>query len=358
MPSFLVICLDGFQCTAPETTLPSGHDQLVHFGQGQLGQSIGPQQFDSLRFDLQSNQAVEPGSHLIIVTPTLQWLEGGQKRTGNLTASTPVSASILGESQILTLLTIPTVFLLPGFIVVVVFYLLWQFVSPHEELEFLKIADIRFWGISAAISGFAYLVVYPRTPIGTRVIHNVYSLSDDALIFLGSAVVGVLAYLLTRATVGAWERRYVPTPADSPIDVLRKIGNNDDFVSKALRREDPSGGALHRRLVQASIDGQARQALEVYRDLDQAQTWVAPPISLRELRNVIPQDFKSKLLRALDDSSASKAAGVLEEGRRKGHIEARWKSNAVPSITGPTQVATSSVIQRGTERRIVERGPN
>ncbi len=349
VPSFLTACRDGTDC-GRAISGAQGRDRLLEYD---LRTTIGPQRIDTIRFVLRAGQAVEPGPHLMIVTAGLEWSEGGRSRTGDVTTSAQVSASVLGQSEILTLLGIPSLFVLPGFLIMVTFRLFWT-QGSKRDFPWLHVRTPEFWLLAISLSLIAVLGLYPHVPFGSDITAGTYSLQDIATIWMGGIATGFAAYLMSQASFRSWAWWYIPGARDGPTLVLRKVHRNADPLRRLLRSADATAGALHRPLLQVTVDGQTRQALEIYWDGSTNDRWVAPPIAFDELRGEMPTEFRMKLLQALDESAAGTTARLLDEGHRRGYVRCRWQPSAGSPIGGPMRA--EQVQPQGMDRRIVQRG--
>ena len=298
--------------------------------------SIAPQQTLVLPFAVRADQAVEPGPHLIVVLANLAWPADTRMHTGSVTTSAQVNTSVWGESQILTLLGIPSLFVLPGFLALSAFYLLWRYGSPKTEIAVLAVTSPQFWVLAITLSLLAVLFIYPVIASGRDITTGAYSLLDIGKIWFASLIVGVLAWVLSRAP-DQWKLFWnVPASGDSPDTILEKLKRND------LN--------LQRPLATVTIDGATEGAFVVYGE-DQPDVWVAPPIRLTR-NNGMPPAFATRLESALNSNSPGDLATVLKEGRKSGHLNYVWK-NGNRKIKAVKKVAATS-LQQGGEQSIVE----
>jgi hypothetical protein len=299
---------------------------------------IAPQQTLVLPFAVRADQAVEPGPHLIVVLANLAWPADTRLHTGSVTTSAQVNTSVWGESQILTLLGIPSLFVLPGFLALSIFYVFWRYRSPQTDLAFLQVTSPQFWLLAITLSLVAVIFIYPIFASGRDLTTGAYSLLDIGKIWFGSLVAGVIAWSVSRAPA-QWQLFWnVPASGDQPETILEKLTRNNYN--------------LERPIADVSIEGGKEGAFVVYQQPGEPDVWVAPPIRLTR-NNGMPADFGNRLDAALNSKSAADVAKLLIAGSRSGHLSYAWK-NGTRRINAVKKVAATSVQDRGNMQPIVE----
>jgi hypothetical protein len=121
--------------------------------------TLAPQQSRAVPITVTAGNAVQPGKHLLLFEIDLEQVKYGYAWTETLIATQAFTIGILGESEILTAIGVPSFLLLPGFLIVVSFRMLWTGVPPKRRLD-LDPKSADFWLIAILLSlGAAFL--YP-----------------------------------------------------------------------------------------------------------------------------------------------------------------------------------------------------
>jgi hypothetical protein len=248
---------------------------------------------------------------------------------------------VLGESTVLQLLGIPSFLVLPGFLVLVIWGLLWtmgvrksKFDTGQFPLQFSQQpANPQFWVVAITFSIIILAIYIKFYPDFLRI----YGLDDIVLIWLASALgLGVGGYLL----IANWRIRHLqrrtPAEADEPIDILEKLDRQDlgvflDIVNVNVKPGDNT---------------QTRPAflLQESRD-DRTTSWVGPgvlvtfkPEADQPLKDRIGEQIKHK-------RNALALAILLREGLKKKVLEVDWKplDDSADAISSPYEVKTVDI---------------
>jgi hypothetical protein len=180
------------------------------------GTQIGSGQTQTFTFTATAQSRVTPGKQLLLFD--VQVWSGGAWR--NYLITREVSVGVLGESEMLKLLGVPSFLFLPGFLVMTTFSLLWRFrvfrpATADPKLP-LDEKDPGFWVISIILSA-AILFGFVRRRSDFL---SFYGLVDVAHVWLVSIGIGGAAYLLRQWWVGS----FIPQPGDHPVKILKKLG--------------------------------------------------------------------------------------------------------------------------------------
>jgi hypothetical protein len=111
------------------------------------GYRLEPQQSNPFSMTLTAGNAVQPGKHLLVVRVDAEWEKAGQRTTGSLVLDKDFTVGVFGESAILQATAIPSVMLLPGFLLVTTLILLIK-ASWKTELLQLDLKKPEFWFFS------------------------------------------------------------------------------------------------------------------------------------------------------------------------------------------------------------------
>jgi hypothetical protein len=128
-----------------------------------LNLKLSPHQTSIIPIKITTSDRVPPGKHFLVFDVHFAWSEDG-KQLGNIIVTQEVKVGVLGESEILTVLGLPSFLILPGFLMLVTIRLLWNLgivKSPEPIGEFpLQVEKPDFWVVSITISGIV-AVLYP-----------------------------------------------------------------------------------------------------------------------------------------------------------------------------------------------------
>lgn len=290
---------------------------------------LSPGQTLVVAFDLKLNGPVNPGRHVLLFDVPLKWERGGTPTRANKVVSATVPVAVLGESEALQFLAIPSFLFMPGFIILVTVGLLWKWdlfapVRPNFSFPFAA-REAEFWVVSVTASIALWLVLARVT--GRNYLER-HSASDVAKIWIVALASGVILFAL----IGAANRAFLSW-ARSPMRVLAMI-----------QRRDP-GALLAQRRVRFSVDDREGLAFVIEPERRDAQSvHLAPPILLTWNEREGMGDLAR---RALEDVLASRTAtiaqllAVLRPAVRENVVTLRW--NSTPLLWGPTRVVKHDV---------------
>jgi hypothetical protein len=174
---------------------------------------------------------ISPGKRTLVVAIGLSWGPSAAKATGNVVVSREFTLAVMGVSEILGTLSIPSLLLLPGYLIVICTVTIWSLGEVSSTLQLWK--DIAKPGtlIVALSLSLGITILYSR--VFDRNFSVAYGLQDVIYLWLGSIVVGLTAGGLAVVCRWTWARskqRALAQAAyfesDSPQDVLRKLDLN------------------------------------------------------------------------------------------------------------------------------------
>jgi hypothetical protein len=154
---------------------------------------LAPRQERGLPVTVIPKDAVPNGKFLLVFEVQATWNEAGVTRSGSIIAKHDFDVGLLGTAELQTLLTaagVPTFLLAPGFLIVVVFVMLWNLSSTsHIPLDLTK---PEFWSIAVLLSMLA-AVAYPHLTLPSRNYLDGYGLRDVFNVWVGSFLVAAIA---------------------------------------------------------------------------------------------------------------------------------------------------------------------
>ncbi len=176
-------------------------------------------------FDLQARGAIQRGTVQIAFTAHIAW-GPGLAITGGVTASQHVNAGAFGESDIGTVLQLPTLLLAPGVVVLLAISLAWRVgLSPLPRADrgtfALGVKDGEFWVIAILISAagiFGYWLTTSRLLLG--------GYGSQSIVVLTGISVAVGLALWTIWCAVPFEhrrRRRISLAPGTPLDVLTAL---------------------------------------------------------------------------------------------------------------------------------------
>jgi hypothetical protein len=256
--------------TSPESVsvlvAPHQDDYFTVSPQASGPRDLRPNDTTAFSFTLTAAGRVQPGERTLLFDVTLQT----PNATRILTADQAVTLSILGDAEISSLLGTPAFFLVPGFIVLVVWRLMGTAFWPLTTRTMPGVTDKEFWVVAIGIS-LAFALGYPTVTMWMGAIHFLvppggrdYLVArgtlDLYLVWAFAFVAPVSLYVVGLGTE-LWWRRNDLSPRDKPLDLLHKLAVLPDAknVGSAVTVDDHHG-------------------VLVYQAPDTDQCWVVPRI--------------------------------------------------------------------------------
>jgi hypothetical protein len=309
---------------------PAG-PEFVTFNEAGLtsGVVLAPREAHAFPFEVCVTGIVRPGKHLLLYQVAFQSERGGRTRAGKAIATHEVQVGVLGESDILTALGVPSFLLLPGFLMLVTAGLLWRFVPARSGDFPLKAKDAEFWLLAITLSLLA-AGVYPLATGwagGARNYLEGYGLRDVMWVWCGSVVLAAVGYLAAigglniQHRLASWYRgRVKPSPTDGPIVVLQKLHRQDLGVRLPRVKVEVGGEVQQGFLLEPQAEGQ--QWLRVGPNI--VVKWL--PGASRDLRRKVGEQLEA-------DRGAGELGKLLEDGERQGVLQVNWKPTG--KLKGP-----------------------
>ena len=184
----------------------------------------------AVTFTVSANGQVTPGKQILLFDVALG--KGAQARS--FLVAREVDVNVMGASEILTAVGVPSLFLLPGFLAVSAFLLLWRWnvwrptPAAPSPLEFPK---PDFWVVSVTVS---MLITGCFLLLLRKDYFSYYGLGDLMVIWFTSVGLGSVVYLVYRAVALLIARRNYPLPSDSQITILHKLKRYGKTMDLAL----------------------------------------------------------------------------------------------------------------------------
>lgn len=277
---------------------------------------------------------VRPGKHPLVFDVPVRVPTAGDTTTFNLTTSRELEVGVLGESELLKLLSVPSFLVLPGFLVLLTLGILLKYSALAPRLGERGFppqpTTSEFWLIAVTLS-IITAVGYPLA--GGRNYLRGYGLSDVAKVWGVSIGIGVLVFAVILGIVSfvrQWYRpRRIPNRQDEPLEVMKKLDRQKLNTSRE-RVKFTQGGA-----------DQTGYALQLYPSRG-TSIWLGPTVAIRWNDAATPETLREfeELSQARDPG---KLAIFLEKAKIRGAVQVRWKP--MGTLDGPVEVQRSWITE-------------
>lgn len=311
---------------------------------------LAPHYTDSIEIGVRAKERVRPGKHLLLFDVMLVELGSGQQVARHKIVTRPVNVGVFGESQILTLLGVPSFLLLPGFLVLAMVKMTWKW----RRFRVSGQADTFPWDVKSAEFALAAITIsMVVTAAYSWLWSNLlsgYGLQDVIVVWFISIFIGFVGYVGGITFLRWRRRRLTPSTSDQPIALLEKLGrrkqgiylNRGEFSIKSNNAEKQQ-----RAILLDPIEGLGETI------------WVAPYITLRWTNHTKPA-LKKQILKELEPPGPRNAARLAEllkngsVGTDGGRVQvtANWKP--IESLSRPAELKKSDFKKFLGETRIVD----
>ena len=283
---------------------------------------VSNRQTSSLPITVSVADRVKKGKYLLLFDLGLA-SKGPPTEKVHLVTTHQAQIGIPAESEVLTLLGLPSLLLVPGVLILAVATLLWRIPRPRpagtSSNPPVEEKSIQFWVIAITFS-ILMAIVYPR--LGGNDYLESYSLEDVVRVWFWSLVAGGVLYLVALvvahvyAIAVAWSvTRRTPSADDQPVDLLRKLARQ----KLGLTREryafgSGTGTPIHDGYFVGSGAGEPTP-------------WFSPPIVITLRPNAPDGDQLTRRLRL--EESPSKLAELLELSDE--YLDVAYEPNGGPT---------------------------
>lgn len=261
----------------------------------------------------------------------VEWKQSGRQFTGSLVTSHECSVGVLGESDILKLLGVPSFLLLPGFLMIATFIALRKYLESGKNI-LLDAKTPEFWLFAITLSLLTALL-YPHITglFGVqRDYLKGYGVRDVFQVWMGSILLGFLFWALFVGVINIYahmknlqKKRYSFSENDSPITYLQKLSHAN--VAFPLKQAD----------VQSNT-GTGERYFVIEEIREEGCYWVSPIIRCEWIGSMNDASQR-KLKDQLNDANNPKAlAKIFEKGKKDHRIKVTWKGSA--SIKHPKKI--------------------
>jgi hypothetical protein len=266
--------------------------------------------------------SVEPGEHELVFK--LRGSAGGHHLT--LVDAETAKVAVTGETELLTVLGIPSILLVPGFLILgtcgILWNLRWRRVEWDGDDFPFPFTDPGFWvvAVTLSIAAVGLCEIFHMDLLGR------YSLDQVLYLWGGSIVSGVGLYLAAVTGVNRWRDSRVPTEGDEPIEVLRKLDRqglsllrpafimNGTPTKRMFLLQPPSDTRpstwacskinLSRKNVSDDMDQAIQQQLDVLRDPKALADLLTKGVAAKEVTVTFKGDGPTLVRKEIGDTTA------------------------------------------------------
>jgi hypothetical protein len=308
--------------------------------------TLGPRDSLAVPIKILTTNVVRPGKHRLLFEAPIDWGKKDNPQKTTLMATEEFEVGILGESEILTALGLPSFLILPGFLMILTFRYFARRGKGGTEPEdsLLKNAtNPTLWILAITLSGITAFLYPHYTRIVLRSPRDYligYGMSDVVHVWLGAIFLGAFAWLSLAGLRRLILLVFTPSQGDDPIRLLRKL---------SWQR---LGILLYQ--IEVKINGQNRMAFLLQpRREEQEKFWVGPFIELRWDENVSPTAILRQQIESERKANGNprRLAKLLEEGREGKLLEVRWFAS--DGFTGPQLVNKTDVVSDHRQENLI-----
>ena|GEM_PF-5966638 len=311
-PVYLLVSNKSAQRLRVKEVIAS-HPDFIEIEQLDRNVTVAPGEVGLLRLEAEAEDEVEPGDHQLVFK--LRSEIGSM--TFDLVATEKTKVGVAGETEVLTVLGIPSLLLLPGFLVLATIGLFWRILRPNWlPKDFpLTLKEPEFWVLAVFISIVMVLLANPILDIDLL---GRYGLNDLVKLWSVSMLIGLAIYLAILGAVWGWRSTRIPSGNDKPVDVLKKLGRRKlDLVRPRFSFDLGGGNAINLFVIEPESDARAA-------------TWTCPAINFT-WSGEVDTSLSEKINQELDSGhDAGTLAGHLSKGEKEGKLTASFEGNRRP----------------------------
>lgn len=297
------------------------------FVKPQLDHILAPQESHAFPFIVTAGNAVQPGKHLLLFEVYMEQVKYNHTWKGTLIAVHKFNVGVLGETEILTVIGVPSFLLLPGFLILVTFRILWTYVKPKTPIR-LEVKSAEFWTISIFVSLIA-AIIYPI--ITKRNYLESYGLRDVMSVWLGSCGVGAASWVfciggakIMEIMVRTLRANYIPSEEDTADQVLHKLSRNN----MSLKLEQ----------VKITVKGKEKRAFDItpakWKKWLQSYSWVVPEIVMYLNKSNNSEKIKNDFDKIMNEDNAEKMAELSRQAKLKFERPIKVQRDDITPIEG------------------------
>ncbi len=221
---------------------PRGPEFVVMCPKVNAPTTLNGQNTLSIPVEISVKDTVQPASYILLFNVSFSQTQRGTQQQYQLVQKHTIEVTVLGESEILKVLQVPSILILPGLLTVITLGLIWKVFSKSEKKDQfpLKFKSEEFWVVAILVS-ISIALFYPKFTEWVlkqrRDYVYGYGIKDVVWIWLigiGAAAALSIVFVFAKTIykyikmlcgyVKAWCIRHkYPTAQDNPITLLKKI---------------------------------------------------------------------------------------------------------------------------------------
>lgn len=266
-------------------------------------------------FRIEATDRTRVGAHQALFTAAASYTdERGVRAQADAVVKHAFTYSVLGESDFLTAIGVPSFLVLPGFLIVMAYRIPARRAGGRGvELPPLDVSTAEFLAISVSLSVLAIPLFWLVTGLtGTaRTYLTGYGVRDLLTVWIGSVVVGFAAFAIPWATTTIRTRLRVPSATDDPRTLLRRLAR----MGAPLVLPQFSFSTAHNT---------TRQGFRVDAG-DPEFVWCVPAI-----RCTVSSTASDERKRAVQASLTGSPRDLLTVLERKNDVQLSWEAGGQP----------------------------
>ena len=288
-----------------------------------LSVRILPGQATDIVYGIKARSEVVPGKYPFLAA--LDVVSDDNLTATVMTAPQNINVVVLGESDILKFLGIPSLLFLPGVLMLIAWQFLWSLGKPDDVVATyrLKWNTSDFWIIAIAVSLLTALIYPPLTSFFLSSRRNfvaAYGLLDFELILGFSLIVSGLVFGAWRGVTTAWQKHrarktaeLIPSEEDTPLQILEKLAR--------LKKDN-----LFEQYVAPGIEGEQVLLLEPWSTAE--ELWLVPPAEIKDINGTDPDavDAHDRLVNDPPPDAASVLAKIRDGIAKHWWTDVGWRS--------------------------------
>ena len=248
-------------------------------------------------------------------------------------ATQAAKVGVAGESEVLTALGIPSLLLLPGFLLLATASVLWKARVMRDESDDatfpFPLKEPESW-VPTVIGSAAILFI--AWLFGVNLLDR-YSLTDLVLLWIASMIAGGVLYVGALLISNRLRRSRIPTAADEPIALLEKLAKQGLDLRRPRFSYDTGSGTLDLYLLQPPSDSRP-------------STWSAPKIVYTWAK--LDDALNERIQEQLDHNhDAAALAASLREGVSKNSLTVAYASDDGGAVHSPVLVPKEKIGSSG-----------
>lgn len=301
--------------------------------------SIPPQSTLAFVYTIKANPSITPGKYAGLIDVDATTKCGVQLHQ---VASYEATLGVFGQSEVLTAIGVPSLLLLPGFLVLTLCMLIWRRKSAHISFlkkddtdEFVvKASEPEFWVVAITIS--LIIFAYARNFAGFGYLKP-YNLTDIAMLWFKSLLGGLVLYVILFYVdrLLSWIEEKKAADIQKQVDE-RRLKERDDVLSALKKMLHRKFDISQRKPVTSTDPANAFNGFELWTENQGNTYWVIPPIVCEKHDNAPDtwDPFKNQ-----NDTAALFES--LNEAKNKRWADVRWGAQA--DFKGPMELQRSAI---------------